>query len=156
MTMLDVPYTALGAEMTSDYDERSSLANFRNMLSQVANFATALIFFILPVFTEKFGNLSAGWSATMALYGAAASAAILIGWKATSGYELSELSCQEKIGYKDFQKYRLHVYTLDICNGVCKYTANLLLVICRRSRRRPNPICADDRVRLLGPFCAPD
>lgn len=36
MTLLDVPYTDLGAEMTKDYDERSSLANYRNVFSQVA------------------------------------------------------------------------------------------------------------------------
>jgi sugar (glycoside-pentoside-hexuronide) transporter len=122
MTLLDVPYTALGAEMTTDYDERSSLANYRNMLSQVANFATALIFFILPVFTAKFGTQAAGWSATMSIYGTVATVAILIGWKATSGYEISELSHQEKIGYKDYiavlknRPFRniVYMYTLSI------------------------------------------
>jgi sugar (glycoside-pentoside-hexuronide) transporter len=102
MTALDVPYTALGAEMTTNYDERSSLANFRNMLSQCANFATAMIFFLLPFFTEKLGSMSAGWSATIAIYGAAATICILIGWKATAGYELSELSAHERITYKDY------------------------------------------------------
>jgi len=29
-TILDIPYTSLGAEMTQDYDERSSLNSFRN------------------------------------------------------------------------------------------------------------------------------
>jgi sugar (glycoside-pentoside-hexuronide) transporter len=102
MTLLDVPYTALGAEMTTNYDERSSLASFRNMLSQCANFATAMIFFLLPFFAEKLGSISAGWSATMAIYGAAASIFILIGWKATAGYELSDLISHEKITYKDY------------------------------------------------------
>jgi sugar (glycoside-pentoside-hexuronide) transporter len=134
MTALDVPYTALGAEMTTDYDERSSLANFRNMLSQVANFATALIFFILPVFTEKFGTSSAGWSATMAIYGAVATAAILIGWKATAGYELSELASHDRITYKDYlavlknrpfrnvvYMYSLSILAMGVVNTVLIY-----------------------------------
>lgn len=102
MTLLDVPYTALGAEMTTNYDERSSLASYRNILSQGANFATALIFFLLPFFAERLGSMSAGWSATMAIYGAAATIMILIGWKATSGYELSELTSHEHITFRDY------------------------------------------------------
>ena len=102
MTALDVPYTALGAEMTTNYDERSSLASFRNILSQVANFSTALIFFLLPFFAEKLGTMAAGWSATMAIYGAIATVAILVGWKATAGYEISELTSHDKVSYKDY------------------------------------------------------
>jgi GPH family glycoside/pentoside/hexuronide:cation symporter len=134
MTALDVPYTALGAEMTTDYDERSSLANFRNMSSQVANFSTALVFFILPVFIEKFGSASAGWSVTMAIYGAAATAAILIGWKATAGYNITELTSHERITYKDYfavlknrpfrnvvYMYSLSVLAMGVVNTVLIY-----------------------------------
>ena len=46
--------------------------------------------------------MSAGWSATIAIYGAAATICILIGWKATAGYELRELSAHERITYKDY------------------------------------------------------
>lgn len=102
MTLLDVPYTALGAEMTTDYDERSSLANYRNILSQIANFGTALIFFILPIFAGKFGSMEAGWSATMGLFGALATIGILIGWKFTKGYEATERTQRENVTYKDY------------------------------------------------------
>lgn len=102
MTLLDVPYTALGAEMTTSYDERSSLANFRNILSQAANFGTALIFFVLPFFADRLGSMSYGWSATMAIYGVIATLCILIGWKTTDGYEIKELISHEKVSYKDY------------------------------------------------------
>ncbi|RLB99781.1 MAG: MFS transporter, partial [Deltaproteobacteria bacterium] len=36
-TFLNVPYTALAAEMTQDYDERTSLISFRTLWSMVAS-----------------------------------------------------------------------------------------------------------------------
>ena len=38
----------------------------------------------------------------MAIYGAAATVAILIGWKATAGYNLTEVTATDRITYKDY------------------------------------------------------
>ena len=102
MTVFDIPFTALGAEMTTDYDERSSLAQWRNVLSQVANFLTALVFFILPFLADRTGSMEGGWSLTMAIFGVLATLAILVAYFSTKGYELTEGFKQERISIRDY------------------------------------------------------
>ncbi len=122
MTVFDIPFTALGAEMTTDYDERSSLALWRNVLSQVANFLTALVFFVLPFFMEITGSMNGGWSLTMAIFGILAAVTIFIAWRATNGYELKSVIKHERVGYKDYinvlknKPFRnvVYMYTLSI------------------------------------------
>jgi len=101
MTVLDIPYTALGAEMTTDYDDRSSLANVRNIFSQVANSATTFVIILAGIFDVSAVD-PAGWSKSAAIIGALATICILIGWKATKGYEITELASKEKVKYADY------------------------------------------------------
>ena len=89
MTLLDVPYTALGAELTQDYDERTSLNTWRSLFCQVA----AIIGGTLPIsmavwIGERGGGVEAGWSCVGAIIGVLATTVILIGWRATRGGEL--------------------------------------------------------------------
>ncbi len=128
MTLFDIPFTALGAEMTTDYDERSSLAQWRNFMSQIANFLTALVFFILPLLISWTGSDKTGWSATFAIFGVVATLTILIAWRSTKGYELTdkEVIKHEKIKLNDYvsvlknKPFRnvVYMYTLSIfANG---------------------------------------
>jgi len=88
-TMLDVPYTSLSAEMTPDYDERTSLISYRAVFSQVASIlGAALPLVLVERFNEIFHNPKMSWSAVTAIFGFFAIFPILCTWRATRGYEL--------------------------------------------------------------------
>lgn len=77
-TVLDVSCSALGSEMTLDYDERSSLASYKNF------FAMLVIIIVSPTLVLV-GRL--GWSMTITLFMIVAFICIFILWKTTKGYE---------------------------------------------------------------------
>jgi len=86
---LDVPYSSLSAEMTTDYDERTSLVGFRMAWSQMASIAGAAL--PLPVamyFSGILGSEKAGWSAMAGTFGLACLPLILVTWRATRGREI--------------------------------------------------------------------
>ena len=88
-TLLDVPYTSLGAEMTQDYDERTSLNGFRAVFSQVAAIvAAALPWVMVSVCSNIAGSEKAGWSLMAAIFGFCTVFPILITWRSTRGGEL--------------------------------------------------------------------
>jgi GPH family glycoside/pentoside/hexuronide:cation symporter len=71
-TLINVPYTALTAELTEDYDERSSLTGWRMSVAILANLVTAGLFKLLAE------SVFAGWfepSPNALQYGYAVSAA---------------------------------------------------------------------------------
>lgn len=90
-TVIDFVWTpglALGAEMTLDYDERTSLAAYRTGWDGILGIltgATALL--VAKYFTDLLGSAKAGWSAMGAFYGALAVLPILLTWRITRGYE---------------------------------------------------------------------
>lgn len=89
MTLIGVPYTALAAEMTDNYDERGSLAIIRVGWSQAFTIIAAACTLILTkYFGSALGNTRAGWSATAAIYGAFGILPLLFTWRFTRGYEL--------------------------------------------------------------------
>ena len=107
MTFLDVPYTALGAEMTLDYDERTSLNTWRAFFCQIGT----LLGGSLPiVIAAKMGglvnNINSGWSYTGLIMGVMSTLVILFGWRMTRGGEL-------------FSE-KLHVQFSDIITGPFK------------------------------------
>ena len=88
-TMVNVPYSAMGAEMSQDYNERMSLVTFRSWWMQVSTlFASALPFYLAGIFGAKFGSMKAGWSAMAAVFGVIATLCILLTWRTTRGHEL--------------------------------------------------------------------
>jgi Na+/melibiose symporter-like transporter len=68
-TLLDIPYTALGAEMTKDYDERSSLNSHRAFWATVGSILTGFTLILVSYFTELTENEYLGWSITNAVFG---------------------------------------------------------------------------------------
>ena len=56
-TLLEVPYASLAAEMTQDYDERTSLFSFRAAFSQLASIAGAgLPWLMIAYFSKTIGG----------------------------------------------------------------------------------------------------
>jgi GPH family glycoside/pentoside/hexuronide:cation symporter len=90
-TLIDLVWTpglALGAEMTLDYDERTSLAGYRTAWDFAGGIvASATCLLVAKFFTEQLGSERAGWSAMAAVYGLVAALPVLLTWRATRGYE---------------------------------------------------------------------
>ncbi len=92
---LEVPYSSLGAEMSQDYDERTSLMGFRMAWSQIASIAGAAL--PLPVamyFAGVLGSQRAGWSAMAGAFGLVCIPMILVTWRTTRGYEVFSQATQ--------------------------------------------------------------
>lgn len=86
-TVLDISSSALGSEMTLDYDERSSLATFKNYFGLSATVAISPTLMLVAYFGGLFDNEDRGWSCTLAIYMIVALIFIFILWKSTKGYE---------------------------------------------------------------------
>lgn len=86
-TVLDISSSALGSEMTLDYDERSTLATYKNYFGLLATVAISPTLVLVAYFGEFFENPDFGWSCTLAVYMAIALIFITILWRSTRGYE---------------------------------------------------------------------
>ncbi|MCB6992847.1 glycoside-pentoside-hexuronide (GPH):cation symporter [bacterium 210820-DFI.6.37] len=86
-TVLDISSSALGSEMTLDYDERASLATFKNYFGLAATVAISPTLMLVAYFGGLFENADRGWSCTLACYMIIALIFIFILWKTTKGYE---------------------------------------------------------------------
>ena len=86
-TVLDISSSALGSEMTLDYDERSTLATFKNYFGLTATVAISPTLVLVAYFGGWFENADFGWSCTLAIYMIVALIFIFILWRTTKGYE---------------------------------------------------------------------
>lgn len=86
-TVLDISCSALGSEMTVDYDERSTLATLKNFFAMVVVMVYSPFLMLTEFFGKFFENSDFGWSCTLALYMVIALICIFIVWKTTKGYE---------------------------------------------------------------------
>jgi len=91
-TLTNVPYYALTAELTDDYDERASLTAFRMVLGVPAYIVGAAL---TPAIVGLFATKRAGYSAIGVVYGVLAAAVL---WVAAAGLRerkrISESRCQ--------------------------------------------------------------
>ena len=88
LALFYVPYGALAAELTSGYDERTSLNTFRTLFAQVGALVGAAAPLALnDVLGNLLGSERAGWSAAAAIMGAVSTLGILWTWRATRGRE---------------------------------------------------------------------
>ena len=78
-TLTNVPYYALTAELTDDYDERASLTTFRMVLGVPAYIVGAAL---TPVLVDLFATKRTGFGSVGILYGALAAGAL---WIAAAG-----------------------------------------------------------------------
>ena len=86
-TVPDISSSALGSEMTLDYNERASLATFKNYFGLTATVAISPTLMLVAYFGGLFDNADRGWSCTLAIYMIVALLFIFILWKSTKGYE---------------------------------------------------------------------
>ena len=73
--------------MTLDYDERSTLATFKNYFGLTATVAISPTLVLVAYFGGWFENADFGWSCTLAIYMIVALIFIFILWRTTKGYE---------------------------------------------------------------------
>ncbi len=102
-TVLDISSSALGSEMTLDYDERASLATFKNYFGLASTVAISPTLILVAYFGGMFDNPDTGWSITIACYMVIALIFIFCLWKSTKGYERHRES-EEKFSYKEIWK----------------------------------------------------
>jgi GPH family glycoside/pentoside/hexuronide:cation symporter len=87
--VLETTHLALGAEMTPDYDERTSLNGYRAAVSQVASLLAASLPLILAEALAPYagGGATGGWSLMAGIFAAASVPLILVAWRTTRGHE---------------------------------------------------------------------
>lgn len=100
-TLLDVPYTALGAEMTLDYDERSSLNSMRNLFGTIGGVFSIAVLVMVHFFSTHTGSEKCGWSLMGACFAILSTITIFIGWRATNGYERFANRNKQNVSFKD-------------------------------------------------------
>ena len=89
LALFYVPYGALAAEMTPDYDERTSLNTFRTLCAQLGALVGAAAPLLLSgALADVLGSERAGWSAAAAILGVVSSLGIVWTWRVSKGYEL--------------------------------------------------------------------
>lgn len=133
MALMDVPFTSLGAEMTTDYDERTSLNTYRSIFCQVASIISgSFIISIAAYFAGIVGDEKQGWSIMAAIIGAICVLVILNGWRATRGCERHREE-QETFSIKDFGhafKNKTFVYTACLYSaGIGAYTVGMAVQV---------------------------
>ncbi len=101
-SLVDIPLTALGAEMTSDYDERSKLNTCRNIFWNIAMFLSCAFLMIVDYFAGlNNGDMSKGFAYTSLVCAAPIVVFLLIAYATTKGRELTEVKERaEKLDWK--------------------------------------------------------
>lgn len=103
-----VPYGALGAEMTQDYDERMTLVSYRMGWSYfVTILGSALPLILVKTFGEALGSEKMGWSVMAGIFALLSIFPILLTWRVTRGYEL-------------FPKQAIRIKPRDIAEAIFK------------------------------------
>lgn len=101
-TVLDIASSSLGSEMTLDYDERSTLATFKNFFCMVVMIIISPTLMMVTYFDEKFAGY--GWSATVAVFMLIALVFIYTLWRNTRGYEKHLENSASKFELKDIKE----------------------------------------------------
>lgn len=92
-----IPYNAISANMTSDYDERTSINGYRIVLANIGILVGAAVFAVLAdgpdsVFAQSFGNLRTAYLVTSCIYAVVAGVIIFL-----SGFMVRErIDAREK------------------------------------------------------------
>ncbi len=86
-TLFYVPWTALGAQVAIDYDERSSLMSYKMGWAALGAMFGAVPLLLVETFGRALGSEKLGWSAMAATIGGIATLSILLSWRATRGFD---------------------------------------------------------------------
>jgi GPH family glycoside/pentoside/hexuronide:cation symporter len=96
-TVVSIPYSALMAKITRDSGERGSLAGIRMIFATIGGLFT--VFATLPLATSLVGDLRLGFVLVAAIYGALATAIILLTFATTR--EVAELTPHRRLTGKE-------------------------------------------------------
>lgn len=107
--MVDIPYYSLGAEITQDFDERTTL----RIYGSFAIYLAVIIVGFAPLFAGILGgdNLQLGWSRVGMAMGAGALLFDLICWNATRG---KEVLIQEEERAQKFNVFQTYLQALKL------------------------------------------
>lgn len=104
-TLLDISYTSFGAEISSDYDERSELSNSRGIWGCLAGTVASFTLVIVGWLNQFCSSERMSWSVMFVGFSLLCVASILYTWKKTEGMENIDFSQQdikkEKFSYKN-------------------------------------------------------
>ncbi|HQC82096.1 MAG TPA: glycoside-pentoside-hexuronide (GPH):cation symporter [Bacillota bacterium] len=127
-TVLDISSSALGSEMTLDYDERSTLATYKNYFGLLATVAISPTLVLVAHFGGWFENPDYGWSCTLAVYTIVALIFIIILWRTTRGYERHRGESGFKLSFDDikvlFKNRATRIVALIFGIGIFSNTIN--------------------------------
>lgn len=99
-----IPYFALGAEITQDFDERNSLRFYASIFLYLAVLiATAGPMVVVGRVVDAGGTVQDGWSTVGLVFGVLTVCVILVCWKFTQGKEL-KLTLAQMEGKRSFFK----------------------------------------------------
>lgn len=111
-TATDIPYISLGAELTSDYNERTNIRTFATMfyyLGMVLASSGTLI--LVNMFSD--GNESKGWSRTALLYAFITIVSFIVAYAVTKGKEPQNSNVKTEVKAK-VNFFKTYVETLKI------------------------------------------
>lgn len=124
-----IPYSALGAEITADYNERIRLRSVSRMFSVAGScLATAVPLTVIEMMTARGASEQGAWLFFCILFAVTLGLLMLVCWNNTRGFEKPPLDPREKIRpaliLKDFwQIMKLRVMYLLVSSKVAFMTA---------------------------------
>ena len=100
-SMYYTPYTALGAEVTKDYDERSILRTYCRYFALAGNFLGVVFPLIIVQKLQTLGlSESGGWSVMATIMSVLAITCILVTWRTTRGKDIPPAKPSQKINLR--------------------------------------------------------
>ena len=98
-TVVDISSSSLGSEMTNDYNERASLATFKNYFGLTPTVIVGLSLTLSTVFAAVFGERF-GWTAAVGVFMIVWAILMFFLYKNTEGYERPRPEGEEVQGFK--------------------------------------------------------
>ena len=92
-----IPYTALGAEIATDYDDRIRLRSVARVFTIAATFfGTAMPLWVIDYFMNKGKSQAQGWFYFVLMFGLLVAAGLFACWYTTRGTEPVPETCRER------------------------------------------------------------
>lgn len=121
-----VPYSALAAEMTPDYDERTSIQSYKGVFISIGSVVGASVpMLLVESFSKATGSVSSGWSWMAATLGILSTITILISWVGTKNTELKQATPNERETNLSF----LERYKIIFSNRPYRYVIGMYLTV---------------------------
>ena len=127
-TALNIPTSALAAEMTEDYNERTSLTSYRAAWSQIFSIIGSTSPLLLVAWLMDFtGDKQGSWSLAGAIFGVVAVPLTLISWRSTRGHERNIPTVNSPLGgiLSDMLGNRVFLWTIAVWTAALVAQATL-------------------------------